>query len=317
MATINRTLLLKRVQQSPSQRFPRLPALALHTWMAAAFDASASVWDRHYPRRDKIKPGQRCIFFRRVQRNRGTAVLFHAYSYIAGHTPDQVVFDDLVEQVSADPIVTEDGTHKEIVERFAIIVIGEALILESARVSGSGPLAIRAIRDMVKRHVNPRCPGLALEDAPTLDFKQMAQIHRGVESVTARLHSGFVAEPNTFGSAMENIVANNGGFNGGVKVSTTIEALDNDELDVDRVEEMLEESENGTGLSGITVRFRDGASLGDLKTYREKLPITVQAVRPGVPAVTEIETEMVQYLNALATPNDDNFQLITNAGMFT
>lgn len=317
MATINRTLLLKRVLQAPSERLPRLPALALHTWMAAAFDASASVWDRHYPRREKIKPGQRCVFFQRVQRNRGTAVLFHAYSYIAGHTPDQVVFDDVVEQVSADPITTEDGTHKEIVERFAVIVIGEVMILESARVSGSGPLAIRAIRDMIKRHVNPRCPGLELEDAPTLGFRQMAQIHRGVESVTARLHSGFAAEPNTFGSAMENIVSNNAGFHGGVKVSTTIEALDDDELDVERVEEMLGESENGTGLSGITVRFRDGASLGDLRTYREKLPITVQAVRPGVPAVTEIETEMVQYLNALATPNNDNFQLITNVGIFT
>jgi hypothetical protein len=312
--TINRTLLLKRVVQAPSQRFPQLPAITLHTWMAAVFDAGATVWDRHYPRRDKIKPGQRCIFFRRVQRN-GSAVLFHAYSYIAGHTPDQVVFDDIVEQVSADPIVTQDGAHKEIVERFAVIVIGEVMILESARVSGSSQLAIRAMRDLIKRHAVPMCPALDLEDAPTLSFRQMAHIHRGVESVTARLQSGFATEPNTFGSKMENIVADKG-FHG-VKVSTTIEAPTNGELDVTHVEEIFDESENGTGLSGITVRFKDGTSIGDLRSYREKLPITVQQVRPGVPSVPDIETEIVQYLNTLATPNNDNFQLITNNGTFT
>lgn len=314
MATISRTLLLKRVVQAPSLKFPALPAITLHTWMATVFTASASVWDRHYPRRDKIKPGQRCIFFQRVPRN-GNAVLFHAYSYIAGHTPDQVVFDDIVEQVSADPILTPEGVHKEIVERFAVIVIGEVMILETARVTGSGPLAIRAMRDLVKRHAEPKCTPLELEDAPTLSFTQMAHIHQGVESVTARLQIGFATEPNTFGSAMETIVASKG-FNG-AKVSTTIEAPPNGELDVAHVEEIFDESETGTGLSGVTVRFRDGTTIGDLNSYREKLPITVQQVRPGVPAVSEIETEIVQYLSLLATPNADNFHLITATGTFT
>lgn len=245
------------------------------------------------------------------------AVLFHAYSYVAGHTPDQVVFDDVVEQVSADPIVTENGTHKEIVERFAAIVIGEVLIIESAQVTGSGMLAIRAVRDIIKRHTGVRPPALALEDAPTLGFRQMARIHGGVESVTARLNRGFVAEPNTFGSAMETIVTRDAGFHRSVKVSTTIEALENDELDVERVERILEESESGTGLSGITVRFRDGTTLGDLATYREKLPISVQSVRPGVPVVSEIETQLVQYLNELATPNEEHYQLINDVGLFT
>lgn len=314
MAKIDRTLLLKRVVQVPTERFPPILNLALHTQMDAVFNASDSVWDRHYPAKEKVKAGNRCVFFKRVVRP-NAAVLFHAYSYVAGHTPDQVVFDDIEEQLSADPIVTADGTHKEIVERFAVIVIGEVLIIESARVSGTGLLAIRGMRDMIKRHSLAKCPPLILEDAPTLDFKRMAQIHRGVASVTARLHSGFVTEPNTFGSAMESIIANNG-F-GNAKVSATIEAPENDELDVDKVEAMLQESEAGTGLSGITIRFKDKTSLGDLQNYREKLPISVQQVRPGIPAVTEIETAIVQYLNALATPDDDNFQLITANGTFT
>lgn len=312
MAKVDRTLLLKRVVQAPSDRFPRVPNLALHTVLGQAFERCETVWDRHYPAKHKIREGHRCVFFKRVNRQ-GNAVLFHAYSYLAGHTPDQVVFDDIEEQISADPIVNEDGDHKEIVERFAVLVLGEVLVMESARVAGSGPLAIRAIRDLVKRHVMPNCPPLDLEDAPTLEFRRMAEIHGGVASVTARLHTGFVAEPNTFGNAMETIVAN-AGF-GNARVSATIEAPENGELDVDTVEQILTESEAGTGLSGVTIRFRDKTSLGDLNKYREKLPITVNAVRAGIPLVTEIETAIVEYLVGLATPRDD-FQLIREDGTF-
>jgi hypothetical protein len=98
-------------------------------------------------------------------------------------------------------------------------------------------------------------------------------------------------------------------------VSATIEAPENGELDVDTVEQILTESEAGTGLSGVTIRFRDKTSLGDLNKYREKLPITVNAVRAGIPLVTEIETAIVEYLVGLATPRDD-FQLIREDGTF-
>jgi hypothetical protein len=314
VAKIKRTLLLKRVRQVATDRYPAIPALALHTSMAAVFDAADSVWDRHYPKKQLVKQGRRCIFFERVAR-KGKAVLFHAYAYIAGHTPDQVVFDDLVAQISADPIVGEDGVQKEIVERFAVVVVGETMIIESARVSGSGPLALHAMRDMIRRHAITKHPNMKLEDAPSLPFKAMAQLHGGVESVTARLQSGFAAQPDTFGSALETVLTNKGFDN--AKLATTIEAPENGELDVEKVEALLDESETGTGLSGITVRFKSGATLGDLSSYREKLPIEVQQVRPGVPAVTEIETEIVQYLIHLATANSDNFQLIDTDGMFT
>lgn len=315
MAKIKRTLLLKRVIQAPSDRYPAIPSLSLHTMMDGVFKASGSVWDRHYPRKDLVKQGRRCIFFERVNRDGGKAVLFHAYSYMSGHTPDQVVFDDLKAQISADPIKNAAGVQKEIVERFAVIVVGETMIIESARVSGSGPLAVHAMRDMIRRHVSSKHPNLKLEDAPSLTFKKMAQLHNGVESVTARLQSGFAAQPNTLGDALETVLANRGFEN--AKLATTIEAPPNETLDVDKVEALLDESETGLGLSGITVRFRSGAALTDLASYREKLPIEVQQVRTGVPAITEIETEIVQYLTHLATPNADNFHLIDANGMFT
>lgn len=171
------------------------------------------------------------------------------------------------------------------------------------------------MRDMIKRHVMPLHPKMKLEDAPSVAFQRMAQLHQGVVSVTARLGRGFVAEPNTFGSAMESIVSTKG-FDK-AKVTTTIEANEDDELDPEKVEEMLDESELGTGLSGITIRFKDGVTLGELSKYREKLPVEVQQARPGLPVVTELETHMVDYLRSLAKPTDDNFQLITAAGVFT
>lgn len=314
LKTINRTLVLKRVVQVPGIRYPAIPSIALHQSMRDVFGVATTVWGRHFPSKEKVTPGRRCIFFEPVQRS-GSAVLFHAYSYIAGHTPDQVVFDDIRARVSADPIVDDGGTHKEIVERFAVIVLGETMIVESARVAGSAPLALAGMRDMIRRHVTPKHPNMKLEDAPSLDFQRMAKLHKGVGSVTARLHEGFTAEPNTFGRAMESIVAGKGFDH--AKVTTTIESGENDELDADRVEELLNESEGGTGLSGITIRFKDGATLGELSKYREKLPVQVQQLRPGVPVVAEIETAMVEYLRSLATPADDNFQLITDAGIFT
>jgi len=315
MALIRRTLFLKKVAQIDGTRYPRVAKLELHTQLSAVFNAAETVWDRHYPKREKVKQGQRCVFFERVER-KGKAVLFHAYSYIAGLTPDQAVLDDIKAKISAEPILDENGSPKEVVERFAVLVFGEALIIESARVSGSGPLAVHAMRDLIRRYVAPKFPNLNLEDAPSLGFKEMAKLHQGVKEVTVRLHSGFVTEPNTFGRSLESFI-NPKGFGHFKRVATTIEALDGTELDVDHVEELVNESEHGTGLTGITVTFTDGVSLGDLEKYREKLTVEVQQVRPGVPAVTEIETAMLEYLGNLVKPNQNNFQLIDNTGKFT
>lgn len=311
---IKRTLLLKRVVQRPSDRFPAIPNLVLHDSMNAVFAAATTVWDRHYPSRDKVAPGKRCVFFERVNRV-GATVVFHAYSYIAGHTPDQVVLDDLAATISAEPIVDEDGEHKEIVERFCILVYGEALVLESARVAGSSMLAIRAIRDLIKRHSIARCPALELEDAPSVGFQNLVAMKGGIDSVTARLHQGFNANPNTFGSALENLITRSGFPQAGI--STTIQAPNGVELDATQVEEILDESETGIGLSGITVKFKDGTFLNEIASYREKTVIEVQQIRAGVPAIPEIETALVDYIRELVQPAPNGFRLLDGNGRFT
>lgn len=311
---MNRTILLKRVVQRPSDRFPEIPELALHTAMATALTNAETVWDRHYPRRDKVAPGKRCVFFERVERE-GIATVFHAYTYTAGHTPDQVVFDELAARITADPIVDAQGDHKEIVERFCVLVFGHAMLIETAQVAGSSTLAIRAIRDLIKRHHLPRCPVLELQDAPAVAFQQLVQMKGGVESVTARLNIGFNAEPDTFGSALENLIAGKGFPH--AKITATVQAPDNEELDVDEVESILSESENGIGLSGVTIKFNDGTFLNEIASYREKRSIEVQQVRAGVPAVLEIETGLIDYIRALVTAAPNGFRLLDDNGRFT
>lgn len=306
--------MLKRVVQKPSPRFAELPSVELDVWMKEVFEASDTVWDRHYPRREKVVDGRRCIFFKQVER-KGKAVLFNAYFYVSGLTPDQISLDDLAETISAEKIVGEDGTHRDIAERFAVLVIGEVIIMEAGRIPGSGVLAIHAMRDMINRHTDAHVPVFVLEDAPTQTFKQMAKRHGGVDSVTARLAHDFVAEEETFGHAMETIVAEQGFSK--FKVVTTIESESDAGLDVDKVEAILDESEGQTGLSGVTVKFKDGRSLGDMDNYREKLSITVNTTRPGVPNVNEIEAAIVKYLKALIKPDDENYQLIDGSGQFT
>lgn len=315
MPQIHRTLVLKRVVPVKTNQNPKPKALALHTALAGAFAKAATIWDRHYPRQDKIKPGKRCIFFREVPRPGKRALLFHAFSYVSGHTPDQAVFDAADATVSADPILTPAGQHKEIVERFAVIVIGETMIIESARVAGSALLAARAIRDIVRRSGDKTFPSLTLDDAPSLKFKQMAALHGGVKLVTARIAPGFVVQPKTFGNSLETCLQKAFGV-ADARLTATVEVGANDEIDADQVEALLDESEAQTGLSGITVQFHEGGSLSDLASYREKLSIEVQQVRPGVPAINEIETAMVDYLTKLVTPVK-NWQLITDDGMFT
>lgn len=314
MALIRRTLLLKKVVQKDGQRFPAVPRLDLHVQMDAVFSKATTVWDRHFPSREKVKPNQACLFFERVNRD-GDAVLFHAYAYRSGVTPDQAVLDDIKAKISAEPLVDESGTPKEVVERFAIIVLGEALVIENAQVPQSGPRAIQAIRDLIRRHVAPKFPNMDLEDAPSIGFKQMAKLHGGVKAVTARLQTGFATEPNTFGRALETFIEPQH-LGPHKRITTTIEALDNSELNTGMVEELVNESEKATGLSGITVLFNSGVSMGDLETYRERMSVEVQAIRAGVPAVTEIETEMVDYLLRLTYPTEDNFQLIDQSGKF-
>jgi len=318
MAVVDRTLLCKKVVGVDQARYPAVNPLELHVAMTAVFAKAATVRDRHYPSVEKVKPGKACVFLEPTKKD-GKSVLLHAYVYTAGRTPDQVVqdFDASAATVTADPITNPDGEVVEIVERVACLIYGECLIIENARVYGALPIILAAIRDLIRRHVNGKFPRLVAEDVPGRDFKTLAKVHKGVRRVVARVNGDFTPEPNSVGALLENMFDKAGAKNQKFKqITASIEAPAHDELDPDMVLKWVDASEGATGLSGISVVFNDKTSLAELDRYREKIQVEVQEVAPGKPAVTEIETHMVQYVNELAFHADASARLIDASGYF-
>lgn len=315
MAKMPRTLQLKRMVAVDGTRYPKITPLNVHTAMKAAFAQAKTVGDRHFPARHKVSPGKTCVFLEPVAKS-GESVLFHVYVYIAGHTPDQVVqdFDAEKAEITADPIVS-DGETKEVVNRFACLVFGDALIVENARVHGSFGLASMAIRELIRRHHNPKYPKIDLQDAPARKFKQLAALHGGVKQFTARVYHNFVPEPNSFGKCLETLFSARS-LGKHRQLSATIVAEGDESLNVDEIEKVIDESEGKTGLSAISILFFDKSTLSDLDEYREKHGIEVQEVRPGVPAITEVESAIVDYLNQLVVPDSADARVIDNDGLF-
>lgn len=314
---ITRSLHLKRVQAKDSERYPAIEELELHSAMAAVFEASKNVGDRHVPRREKVESGKHCIFFEEVKR-KGKVVIFHAYIYTAGHTPDQVVtdFNAIKASIVAEQILDPDGNPIEVVQRVACAVFGNAIIIENARVYGAPKLIVTALRVLIRRHKNNKFPSMTLEDVPNRNFKKLAIAHGGAKKVVARINGDFVPEPETFGKTLEELFTNNKIDTKYKKISASIEVEENELLDLDAVMSLVDESEGSTGLSGITVTFTDGVTISDLESYREKCKMELTEIRPGVPSVSEIETEIINYMNRLVLADDDLVRIIDNKGMF-
>ncbi|MCW0447211.1 hypothetical protein [Xanthomonas sacchari] len=316
MPTIKRSLQVKKVVPVEGERYPAIHPLDLHTSLRAAFAVAATVGARHHPAAGNIKPGATCVILEPTNKP-GSSLLFHAYIYTAGRTPDQVVPDFAAAKadIKADPITTLTGDVREIVERVACLVYGETLVIENARVYGALPIVLAAIRQLIRGTVNPKFPRLLAEDIPGREFKTLAKAHLGVKKVVARVNEGFVPEPKSFGATLDSMFKKKG-LKKFKQITASIEAPKNDSLDPDTVLELVDQSEGNIGLSGIAVTFNDGTSLAELDKYREKTSIEVQEVRPGVPAVTEIETKMLEYLNELATSKDANARVIDSKGYF-
>ncbi len=316
MGTISRSLLFKKLVAIDGARYPAIAPLDVHVHLRKALQAAKTVGDRHCPAVENVKQGKACIFLEPSNKV-GDSLLFHAYIYTAGKTPDQVVqaFNAATADITADQITTDDGDPIEIVERVACLVYGESLVIENARVYGSLQLVLTAIRELIRRHATSSYPRLSAEDVPGRDFKTLAKLHKGVKKVTARVKGDFNPEPDSFGATLESMFTGKG-VQKFKQIEATVEAERNGELDVDTVLAWVDESEGGTGLSGISVTFNDKTGLADLDRYREKIQVEVQEVRPGVPAVTEIETAMLDYLNELANGADVKARLIDSKGVF-
>jgi len=146
MGTILRSLLFKKLVAVDGDRYPAINPLNVHKYLRSALEAAKTVGDRHWPLVVNVKPGKACVFLE-PSKKAGDSLLFHAFIYTAGKTPDQVVqdFGAATADITAEQIKTEDGDPIEIVERVACLVYGESLIIENARVYGSLSIILAAI----------------------------------------------------------------------------------------------------------------------------------------------------------------------------
>lgn len=317
MPIMNRALLLRRLKARDGARYPAIDDLQLHVAMRRVFEVATTVGGRHFPRRENVREGKRCVFLEPVNRT-GEAVLFHAYIYTAGHTPDQVVrdFDAAHAEISAEAIHNADDQPVEVVHRMTCAVLGDALVAENARIYGGMQLVVGALRDLIRRHQNPIFPALNIDIIPTREFIALAREHGGVESFTARVSADFTPEQDTLGHELAEMFRKRN-LDRSKRISATIDAESGQELDPEEVLKLIDESEGGTGLSGVSVKFTDGTTMSDLDTYKERHVVEVQEVRSGVPAANEIVDAIVGYLRDLSRARDGNFQrIITPEGRF-
>ena len=314
MANIYRSLHLKRVSAAITQsdRFDTPDDLALHTHMANALDGADNIWACHYPAKEKSQ-GKRCVFFKKGISS-GTACLFHAYIYHQGDVPDQARLDESDATITHDPIVDAHGNPLEIVERVAVLVLGNALIIEAGRAYGQLDMVLRGIRHLI-RQTNRRFPTLVPHDAPGLTFARLAALKGGVVQVTATLRADRTPEQNTMGSALESIIRPRLARTD-LKQSLSVESPDDSPIDTAVVEGWMDEASGGVGFSSVTVKFRDGStSTHELGEYREKHLVDVPSARSGKPSIPELEMVMRNYLRQLCTPND-GYQMLSTAGQF-
>lgn len=310
MPKIRRTLLLKHVLQRPSDRYPELSGLDLGKLLHAALDNPVDSWETHFPEKARATKGKRCLYVRKAKSLRG-GVLGHAFAYIAGHTPVQMNLNGGVANFYDTPIKDTAGNPVEIVTRFAFVCLQDALIVEAGRFPGENDILLRAIRQFITKNSGLRIPRLALQDVQTRNFRTMVNQGGGIKLVTATLESTFAPEPDTFGESMSKATDK---FSNVRRVKTTIEADQNDSLDIAEMEDLFEESENGTGLSSIRVQLNNGTVISDLDSYREKQSIEIDEVGPGVPNLYQIESELESYVKQLLKPDPTGARIISTEG---
>ncbi|HEY4531541.1 MAG TPA: hypothetical protein VIG97_14660 [Luteimonas sp.] len=254
--------------------------------------------DRHYPPEAAIVPGKQCAFINRATDYGTGGVLIEVCSYVKGHIPESMVPD--LSKASADISAIElkdaEGRAGELVHVFRAIFLGQTLVLEQSRGLGSASTVLASLlTSLVRRHAGDKThPSFVFVDLLADDLRQMIRDRGGVDRVTAKL-VGPHEDPSE-GSRYASILS---GTRAGMKDASacvvTWEAAGT--LDEDEAIEVLEEAD-GEVLDHATLHFKNGGSISDLTTYRERGEVYVDKI-DGRPDVTQIEKGMRDYLDRL------------------
>lgn len=304
MRTTSRTLIVKAVGYKA--RKGKTP----DGWQAPRVDdeirkvmkSMTTVGARHIPRPEKTKDGDHCLFinsFKDLGPNQG--VLISVCAYTKGHVPESMAPDMSSPEASIKTVelTSPDGKPSELVYTYRCLAFGQILIVESVQGAGGVNGLERLLRSLVKA-CSPSHHGLIeLSDLASSELHELIARRGGVVKMTARLVQEHAGKGSTFGS-MLSAVKNRVGGSSACLVSW--EAGDDDTLDESQAIDLLQEYDDSS-LSSVALHFKDGGSISELGSYRERKPVSIQLTPEGRPAVTEIEAELKGYLRELRDPD--------------
>lgn len=267
---------------------------------------------RHYPwiREDGIiKHGIQCLFintFRDLGDNQG--IIFEVCSYVKGHIPEAAQPDLESNQaiVKPAPIKDEEGNSKELVYTYRCLAFGQVVVIESVQGAGGIAYLQRLLRSLIKRYSHKGHGALKFIDVASSDLRALIKSRGGIKAMRASiLHQ--VSDGSKYSAKIGDLHRSIKGTN---KCVVEWSASDKDSLDIDEALEVLSEVDD-LGLNGVSISFNEGGKVADstgftdLSQYRECKPVKIQVMRDGRPAITEIESELVRYINSLRDPQNE------------
>lgn len=297
---INRTLVAKAVgfktrKTTPKDwEIPRIDDL-----IRGIFERSPFIGDRHHPAEANIVNGSNCVFFNKIKDEKNNGVIFDVCVYTHGMVPESLVPNLQDDAANIVPVVIKDenGNPGELVSNYRCYALGRALLIELVKGSGGSEALAKFINRMLRKHIDKAYPRLELNDIGSSDIGELIRAHGGVQKVSARLAIGTGVDGSTYGQTLTAIRS---------KVPNAHSCLisweaDEKPLGTDEAIDILEEAEDQS-LTSVTLHFKNGGSISDLSSYRERKTVRIQITPDGRPAVTEIEAELKKYMNQLRDP---------------
>lgn len=324
-----RNAYLKRVKFNYGRR-KNPPSHNLEALLLAVRSSTTDWTDRHWPERPASGPepdaGTRFMYFGDMKRRRtqsdgsGGGFYFTVGSYVYGQGEHQIAVDlrDPEPDINSGPMYDAKGQKRSILHEFRCVALGETLIVQNEQGGGGMPALALFLSNILRKH-NPslKLPNLVFMDVFANKLRKIIEQGGGVKSMQVRVIDG--ARPTgraTLAIATplydaKKAVANTG------RLIVRWEADDDDGLDVDTVINTFTAGrEVASDLDKVDLETMTGGPIRNIGKYKAKsvIPVTIDA--SGIEHKNEIKPLLYEYLDDLRTPDDEDWRLIDDEGLF-
>lgn len=296
---VDRTLLVKAVGYKVGHR-KEWTSPRIEDALREALSKAPTIAERHYPPKDARASGIHCIFINEHKDLKGGGLLFEICTYVHGHVPEGIEPDLSKKKAKVEAVNVRggDGNPRELVHVYRCLAFGEILLVEFIKGGGGAGALSALLTELLRRHLERTHPALDLADIGSSDLRRLIQERGGVSSITARVVD---TSKHVEGSRFAGLLSKAKGWVPGARKCAITWDNESGDLDEDASVSLVEEADH-EWLAGVTLKFKRGGSVSDLTKYRERKAVKVQADSFGRPAVSEIETALLEYLGELRDP---------------